>query len=212
MSGRRGPGYTAEQAAEIERLEHDVRLRLAPMPERLAHSLSVASTAEALAVTYDLDPYPARVAGILHDWDKVVPRPELVARARGLGIDMGVGLDLVQPLLHGIVAARELRDLYPELGPDVLQAIARHTTAAADMTPLDEVVFVADGIEPLRPSSPGTERVRALVGRAPLDEVFWRSFTEGIVYVVSGGRYLYAGTINIYNELVRRRTRQKENA
>jgi HD superfamily phosphohydrolase YqeK len=62
-----------------------------------------------------VDPFLARVAGILHDWDKVVPDDELVRRARELGIDFGVDLDLVRPLLHGVVAARELPALYPEL-------------------------------------------------------------------------------------------------
>ena len=73
------------------------------------------------------------------------------------------------------------------------------------MAPLDEVLFVADGIEPLRPDSPPIDRLRALVGRAPLDDLFWDSFVGGIVYVLEGGRYLYPGTIDVYNSLAARR-------
>ena len=122
---------------------------------------------------------------------------------------MSVELELVHSLLHGRVAARILPARYPELPPAVWHAIAVHTSADADMNPLDEVLFVADGIEPLRPSSPGIERVRKLVGKASLDDLFWDSFTGGIAYVIEGGRYLYPRTIEVYNALAARRNRKK---
>ncbi|MCH3968260.1 MAG: bis(5'-nucleosyl)-tetraphosphatase (symmetrical) YqeK [Atopobiaceae bacterium] len=196
--------FTPLQCARIERLEDDLAERLESLPKRLAHSLSVGRSAEALALLYGVDPYKARVAGILHDWDKVVPHDELIARAHELGIDLGVEPTLVVSLLHGMVAERELPDVYPDLPPDILQAIGRHTIGAADMTPLDDVIFVADGIEPLRPSSPGIDEVRHLVGSVTLPNLFWVSFTGGITYVVGRGRYLYPGTIDIYNGIVAR--------
>lgn len=195
-------GYSKAQLAEIERLEAEARERFVPKPKRLAHSLSVARTAEHMARLYGVDPYLARVAGILHDWDKVVPNAELVERARARGIDLGVPLERVKPLLHGILAARELPSEHPELPAEVWQAIDRHTTGAADMSPLDEVIFVADGIEPLRPSSEGIEATRSLVGHASLDDVYFNAFAGGIVYVIETSRYLYPGTLDIYNQLV----------
>lgn len=189
----------------LERIETDVRAHLAPKPKRLRHTLAVADTAAELARTYGVDPSLARAAGLLHDWCKVEPTSALVERARAEGIEMGVDLELVSPLLHGILAARELPARYPELPAEVFRAIEVHTTAAADMTPLDQVVFVADGIEPNRGSAPGIERVRALVGDAPLDDVFWASFTGGIAYVLEGGRYLYPGTVDVYNAIAARR-------
>lgn len=203
-------GYDEAQLAEIARLEGAAREQLAPKPRRLAHSLSVARTAEHLAGIYGVDPYLARVSGILHDWDKVVPPSELVERARALGIDLGVDLGRVEPLLHGMVAARELPARFPELPAAVWQAIDRHTTGAADMTALDEVLFVADGIEPLRPSSEGIEATRSLVGEVPLDDVYWNAFAGGIVYVIQTGRYLYPGTLDIYNQLVDARSRRRQ--
>jgi predicted HD superfamily hydrolase involved in NAD metabolism len=201
-----GP-YTFEQSLEIERLEHDLVDRMGDVnPKRLAHSLSVARTAEELAITYGVDPYLARVAGILHDWDKVVPPEELLDRARRLDIDFGVDLTLVEPLLHGVVAARELPDVYPELPCEVFRAIERHTTGACDMSALDAVIFVADGIEPLRTGTIGIQETRDMVGKASLDELFWNSFVGGISYVLDTRRYLYPGTIEIYNELVLRRS------
>ncbi len=192
--------YTPEQQEELKRLEHALRDHMKEAkPKRYAHSLSVAKTAESLAVTYGVDPYLARCAGTLHDWYKVPSNDEQIARARELGIDLGVDLSLVANLLHGIIASRDLPARFPELPAEVWQAIDRHTTGAADMSPLDMVVFVADGIEPLRRSSPGIEKTRKLVGVSSLEDLYWESFTGGVIYVLETGRYLYPGTLAIYN-------------
>lgn len=193
--------YSPEQRSLLDRIRADVTERLSAKPRRLAHSISVADTAERLALTYGVDPFLARAAGLLHDWEKASSVPEQLARARELGIDLGVDLELVHPLLHGIIASRTLPARYPELPPEVWRAIEVHTTAAVLMGPLDQVLFVADGIEPLRPDTPGILRSRALVGEASLDDLFWASFVGGIVYVLEGGRYLYPGTVDVYNAL-----------
>ncbi len=197
--------YSPEQRSLLDRLRADVTGHLSAKPRRLAHSISVADTAEHLALTYGVDPFLARAAGLLHDWEKASSVPEQVTRARELGIDLGVDLELVHPLLHGMIAARTLPSRYPELPPEVWRAIEVHTTAAAPMGPLDQVLFVADGIEPLRPDTPGILRTRSLVGEASLDDLFWASFVGGIVYVLEGGRYLYPGTVDVYNSLAAER-------
>lgn len=194
----------------VEELEHELAAHMAEAkPRRYEHSLSVARTAEELARSYGVDPFLARVAGILHDWDKVLDARSQLAKARDMGIDLGVDLSLVQPLLHGLTAARELRERHPELPAEVWQAIERHTIGAADMSGLDMVLFVADGIEPLRRESPGIARVRSMAWRGlPLSELYWESFAGGMSYVIETGRYLYPGTLSIYNALVSARTKE----
>ena len=71
------------------------------------------------------------------------------------------------------------------------------------MRPLDMIVFVADAIEPLRPSSEGIDQVRALVrAGAPLAEAYASCFCSGVEYVIRTRRYLYPKTLDIYNHLV----------
>lgn len=201
--------YEPSQRLTLMRLESDTRTQLASRQKRLDHSLSVAKTAEHLAVLYGVDPFLARAAGLLHDWDKVVPKDELLERARYFGIDLGVPLESVEPLLHGMVAARELPDRYPHLPREIWHAIACHTSAAEDMGPLDMVLFVADGIEPLRRDSPGIAQTRSLVGKVSLEDLFWNAFVGGLVYVLETGRYLYPRAIDIYNSLALARQRRR---
>lgn len=204
--------YGKTERKLIERLEEDLRAHMKrAKPRRYEHSLSVASTAERMAAAYGVDPCLARIAGILHDWDKVLSPEEQIARAQELGIDLGVSPELVQPLLHGMTAARHLPERYPDLPGCVWQAIDRHTIGHAEMSALDMVVFVADGIEPLRRDVPAIHEVRALVDRhAPLEDVYWTSFYHGVSYVIDTERYLYPGTLDIYNELALRRRAYKD--
>lgn len=192
------------------KLEEDLRRHMADRkPQRHAHSLSVASTAERLARAYGVDPFAAYAAGILHDWDKVLSAVEQRDKAARLGIDLGVAPELVTPLLHGMTAARDLRDRYGWLPDEVWPAIERHTIGAVDMSDLDMVIFVADGIEPLRRPNPDIDKVRAAAWRKePLSELYWESFSGGVGYVIATERYLYPGTLEIYNELVQRRDRE----
>lgn len=196
------PAYEKSQIKAVRGYEEAAAGQLASKPKRLAHSLSVGLTAERMALAYDVDPYLARVSGILHDWSKVLSKAQSIERARELGIDLGVDLALVEPLLHGMIAARELPARFPELPDGVWQAIDRHTLGDARMSPLDMVIFVADGIEPLRKPADAIKRQRKLVGKACLEDLFWTCFSDGISYVIDTRRYLYPGTLSIYNELV----------
>ena len=165
----------------------------------------VTSAADVLE-EYGVDPFEAKAAGLLHDYAKAYSHKEQLAKARELGLDYGCDLELVVPILHGPIAARELPALYPELSPSIFHAIERHTVADADMTPLDMVIFIADGIEPGRPSSPSIERQRAGVGLLSLEDLFFACFSGSISYVIETGRFLWPGTVETYNHYVANRT------
>lgn len=200
--------YSKRQRETIKSLEADLAERLGAKSRRFAHSLSVAQESERMALIYGVDPYPCRVAGILHDWDKVLSPNEQIKRANKMKVDLGVPNSDVPLLLHGIIAAKELAERYPKLPKEVFPAIARHTTGAADMSDVDMIVFIADGIEPLRNSSPGIERIRSHVGKVSLSELYFESFVGGLIYVLDTGRYLYPGALETYNELARIRRKK----
>lgn len=203
---------TDEQASRLEEIESEVRIQLADKPRRLSHVLGVTATAAELARVYGVDPFLARAAALLHDWCKAVPDAELVGVARDMGLSYDVDLELIAPLLHGFIAARILPERFPDLDACVFQAIDRHTLGDADMTPLDMVLFVADGIEPGRPDVESIDRIRANVGKVSLEELFWMSFTSGVAYVIETGRFLWPRTVDIYNSLVFRRNVDGEHA
>ncbi|MBQ9058171.1 MAG: bis(5'-nucleosyl)-tetraphosphatase (symmetrical) YqeK [Atopobiaceae bacterium] len=189
--------------ALLERIETDIKEHLAPKEKRLAHSLSVASTAETLAQRYGIDTSLARAAGLLHDWDKLDSDEQLIERAYAQGIDLGVDLELVAPVLHGLLSQRELPERYPELPDEVFQAIGKHTVGAPEMSDLDMVLFVADAIEPLRPAVPDIERLRQLAEQGiDLAELCKQTMASSLAFVLARGRYLWTQSVENYNALV----------
>ena len=69
--------------------------------KRYEHSLSVSDMAVRLARAYGVDERKARLAGLLHDWDKDYSDDEARARARDLGVKANpVVLDSMPRLLH----------------------------------------------------------------------------------------------------------------
>ena len=139
----------------------------------------------------------------------VINDPETYEFELGRAIVMREGTD-VSIVACGLMvsAALEAAEALEAEGisAEVRQAVARHTVGACDMTPLDMVVFTADAIEPGRRGD-YAERLRAMVGREPLEELFFQTFAQGLVYVISGGRYLYPTAIDIYNAYAARRAR-----
>lgn len=188
----------AEEKRRLTRIREMLEVRMKGKPRRLAHSLGVARTAAELARVYGVDVFEATAAGLLHDWDKVLDDDELLVRAARYRVPVCGSPALAVGLLHGPVAAVELPEIFPELPPAVFQAVERHTIGAEDMTPLDMVVFVADAIEPQRKGD-YADRLRALVGEASLTELFFQCFSQGLVYVLQTGRYLYPTAATIYN-------------
>lgn len=186
------------QRNELEHMRSMLEVRMKEKPRRYEHSLGVMQTCVELAQAYNVDVYEAAVAGLLHDWDKVLDDHDLLARAAQYGVEIAGSPALAVGLLHGPVAAKELVHIFPELSTEVLQAIARHTVGAKDMTALDMVVFTADAIEPNRHGS-YAEELRAHVGKVSLTELFFNTFAQGLMYVISGGRYLYPTAVGIYN-------------
>ena len=174
--------------------------------KRFTHSVNVAKVARKLAKTYGYDPDIARMAGILHDWDKGLTNEELRDRARDLELEIDPLVVSDMPwLLHGPTAAAALSREYPQFGDAVFQAIARHTSGAPDMAPLDCILYVADIIEPGRTfgDERGIERLRSLVGTMPLEELYFEAFKYTLEFLVSTDRVLYPATIDTWNVLMR---------
>lgn len=196
---------TDQQRARLEEIRSLLEVRMRDRERRYIHSLGVAQTAVNLAREYGVDEYDAAYAGLLHDWDKVLSDHEMLARSAQYGIEVAGSPSAAVGLLHGPVAAYELPHIFEDVSPAVCQAVARHTVGAVDMSALDMVVFIADAIEPHRHGA-YAEELRSLVGSISLDELFFRCFSQGLAYVISGGRYLYPTAVTIYNVYAARRS------
>ncbi|MDR3052744.1 MAG: bis(5'-nucleosyl)-tetraphosphatase (symmetrical) YqeK [Coriobacteriales bacterium] len=170
---------------------------------RLLHSFSVADTAIAMAVHYDVNVDDARIAGLLHDWDKNLSDDELIARAQDFGIELLPRLEDMAALLHAQTGAVAVAREFPELPPQIIQAIRRHTSAAPDMSDLDMIIYIADMIEPLR-SQGNLTSLRMLVGKIPLEMLFVKSFEMTMEHLIKRHRFIHPESLEVWNTYVAR--------
>ena len=128
--------------------------------KRLPHIKGTEETAAALAAFWGLSPEKARRAAILHDCTKYLELDDQLRLCRQYGVELDELEQQAVKLLHAKTGACIARDIFGE--PDeVYQAIFWHTTAKADMTLLEKIIYIADYIEPNRDFE-GVEELRRL--------------------------------------------------
>ncbi len=138
------------------------RLKRALTEKRLIHSLLVTYTARRLARLHGVNQEAAALSGLMHDCAKCMPLAALQQAAREHRLLLDKETMASENLLHGPVGAVLAETEYGVTDPNVLAAIACHTTGKVGMLPLDMVLFLADKIEPSRRSYPALETIRAL--------------------------------------------------
>jgi predicted HD superfamily hydrolase involved in NAD metabolism len=110
----------------------------------------VARCADVLAQRHGLDAGKARTAGMLHDLARLYAPARLLAECtlRDMRIDE---FERANPMvLHARLGAAIARERFGIEDDEILSAMAKHTTAAGRMSPLDCVVYLADSLEPAR--------------------------------------------------------------
>ena len=131
--------------------------------KRVKHIRGTEEEAVRLAKRWGADETMARRAGILHDCTKYLELEEQLELCRKYGVELDELEQKAVKLLHSKTGACIARDVFGE--PDeVFWAIFWHTTAKADMTTLEKILYVADYMEPNRDFD-GVERLRELAYR-----------------------------------------------
>jgi predicted HD superfamily hydrolase involved in NAD metabolism len=117
---------------------------------RYAHVVRVARCCDVLAQRHGVSPKKARIAGLLHDLARLYSAPRLIEECELRGIEIGA-FERENPIvLHAPVGAALARERFGVTDPEILSAIEKHTLADSAMSPLDCIVFLADGLEPGR--------------------------------------------------------------
>lgn len=173
------------------------RLKSTLKPQRYAHSLSVADTAVKLAEKYGADADKAYLAGILHDCAKNYSDAELFELLDKYNIEPDYVCRRSAALLHGFVGAEIARDIYGIDDAQIYDAIYYHTIGKADMPLLTEIIYLADGIEPLR-NYPSADIIRA-EAQKDLHRAVLMYTEANIKFVLEKGALLHPAAVETRN-------------
>lgn len=185
---------TAEM--DTESIKNSLKSRLSA--KRYHHSLQVAEAAVSLAKRYGADVEKAQFAGLVHDVCKDETKDRLLQMAGDFAIILTKSERLCPKLWHAIVGAAYVRK-YLTGDIEIIDAVRYHTTAKADMSLLEKVVYVADCISADR-DFPGVERLRALAGQS-LDGAIWEMTRMTLEELSENGAPLHEDTVAAYNQL-----------
>lgn len=168
---------------------------------RFEHTLRVAETAVRLADRFGADKEKADLAGILHDYCKYWPDE----RMRDWILRHHLPADLLhynKELWHAPVGAEAVRECLGVTDSEVLDAIRYHTTGRPNMTRLEQVVFLADYIEPGR-RFPGVDKVRT-AAESDLDRAVLMALDNTIRFLIDRGQKVYPLTLLARNDMLER--------
>ena len=131
-------------------------------PKRWQHTMGVVETAVKMAEKWGCDLEKARIAALLHDCAKYLDIDDKMALCAKYGVTV-TDIEKKNPeLLHAKTGALLAYERYGIDNREILSAIFYHTTGRPDMSLLEQIIFVADYIEPGRTHSEKLPQYREL--------------------------------------------------
>lgn len=174
-------------------------LRRALSKTRFEHVLRVEQTAIQLASQNDVDREKASIAGLTHDYAKQRPDQDFINVIHTKKMDPDL-LNYGNAIWHGIVGAELVKQELHVWDEDILNAIRHHTTGAQIMSKLEQIIYMADYIEPGR-DFPGVVEARQIT-LAKLSAGVAYQTKQTLQYLIEHNKAVYPKTIATYNAWV----------
>lgn len=165
-------------------------------PNRLSHVLGVEKTAIDLAQRFNADIEKVSIAALLHDYAKEQPDEEM----RDMIISENMNLDLLQfgnNIWHGPTGAIFAKKVFDVQDYEILNAIRHHTVGSPNMGVVEQIIYLADFIEPGR-AFPGVEVGRKLA-KESLKAAVQFEIIHTLEHLLEMNGKIYPKAIDTYN-------------
>lgn len=176
---------------EILELREKLKRKLSK--SRYEHSLSVSYTCVCLAMRYEYPLDTAELAGLMHDCAKCYDDQEIIRRCEKHKIPITAEEKMAPAVLHAKYGAWLAKEHYGVNDPEILSAIACHTTGKPEMGILDKILYIADYIEVRRDKADNLPQVRKLAFE-DLDETLYQILKGTLDYLERKGDYVDPAT------------------
>ncbi|SDQ51946.1 bis(5'-nucleosyl)-tetraphosphatase (symmetrical) YqeK [Carnobacterium viridans] len=167
--------------------------------KRFQHVLGVEQTAVELAEKYGASNEAASIAALTHDYAKERSDKEMQELIYREQFDLEL-LEYGSNIWHGPLGAFLVEQELGISDSDILNAIKYHTIGAPEMTILEQVIYVADYIEPGR-NFPSVEKARKIAAENLQAAVQYET-KQTLQHLIEKNRKIYPKTIATYNKWV----------
>ncbi len=180
-----------------------VQRRVDRLPAGLqAHIHRVVEIARELAVCHGINQEQAALAALAHDVARAMTDGELLRRAAGMGLPIGVVDRRVPILLHGPVGAEILQQEAGLTDISIYKAVYWHTTANPALDELGKVVFIADKLDPAKIESyPYLLQIRQMAFQ-DLDRAILHFLTRQVMDRLNRGELVHPVMVETRNALL----------
>ena len=183
---------------DVELIKDFLRNRLSE--KRYTHSVNVADECRKLAQKYGEDEEKAYFAGLVHDICKELPADELKKMAMESNLNMSEAEISTKALWHAVAGAGFVRDSLMIEDEDIINAVRFHTIGRADMTLLEQIVYIGDLISADR-NYKDVKKFRKLAYQ-DMDKVMLEALIFSIESVTGKRGLIPDYTLQAYNQYV----------
>ena len=153
---------------------------------RYLHTLGVAYLSASLAMCYGVSHREALIAGLLHDCAKNYSNEDLLKKCIKHEVVLTEAEKKIPAMLHSVYGAYLAREKYGIENEDIISAVRYHTVGRPAMSILEQIVFLADYLEPERtqPTNPSLDEIRKVAFQS-LDEATYLVVKNTVEYLES---------------------------
>ncbi len=167
---------------------------------RYIHTLGVVETAIKLSKMNNVDEEKAKIAALIHDVAKCMPKDKQFEILKNNGVKMDKYLLNSPQILHGAVGAILAKEIMGIEDIDILNAVKYHTTGKENMTTLEKIIYIADYVEPNRKYE-GVDKIREVVFK-DLDNGVFMGIENTMLHLLKERQLIHIDTINARNYLL----------
>lgn len=166
----------------INAIETYVIEHMSEHPKRLKHIIGVKDTAVALASIHGIDLNKAMIAALFHDVTKYDSLDDQKQFLDQTTIDKYHDYPV---MYHALSAAECLKRTFDIQDEDILNAIKHHIWGTPRMSPLEQIIFIADSCEPSREFDDAP--IIYEIAQKDLDNATWLAMKASINYLEKKG-------------------------
>lgn len=183
----------------IEQIKKDLKEILSE--KRYIHSLGVMEMAGELAKIHNEDIETAKIAGLLHDIAKEMPKEEMLKYVKENNIETNKIERINTAILHGKIGADIARKRYG-VSKQIQDAIKYHTTTSPEMDTLAKIVYVADKTEMNRKSEDYDIEYERKLAKEDLDAVIIYIIDANIKSLIDKNKLIEEESVKTRNSLM----------
>ncbi|MCG8569638.1 MAG: bis(5'-nucleosyl)-tetraphosphatase (symmetrical) YqeK [Spirochaetes bacterium] len=185
----------------IENLNHYLKKK-----KRIRHCVSVAEHMQACALYFGVNQAKAYLVGMYHDIAKELNSEQLIEYSQKY---LERKIEPIQNfpfkkyntnLLHGPAGAEIIAQDFKIVDPDILIAIAHHTTGGLRLSNLAKLAFIMDFCEPLRKHTTSEEIYHVLINNKNLPLAYYLTYYYTLLDVIKRKKLICPESILGYNE------------